>query len=671
MNNSKLWALLIGVNFYPDDDKTKSLEGCVSDVQRFQKHLASRSQDMYITALTASRPNEGSGDQPPEGEAQRASLDNVRASFELFLDHAKAGDLVHIHFSGHGVRRPTLSERYGDREGGDVALVLYDPVSRVQYLQGWELASWLKRLVERGLRTLLVLDCCFSGSVIRQGHSESGRVRAACYDPTLDARSHYSLTPTAPRRDATILPDWLINPQGYAILTACGPEEKSKELTIGREKTGALTHFLLHVVNNLQLQGKGITFASLHQHLSVQFYTRLSQQIPRRYGNADFAFFNMGTSDPDPTGCKVYWSSEQLLLDAGDAHGVSQGDEYMLRPVWQSDTGSDLDKAGFQTRVATVAGLSSTLERVHDADDISIVRNGWHARALSHLSPRNILIAAQPCPLTDKLRTQIRSLSFLTIIDNRNASGAQTSMFKIVLTDLNQCVIVNEQGRQLPGLGPWAANDLSATTKILDILDHIAKFIYIRALYNRLPAKDLESAVQIEMLNPLSQSIGEEGRLVVKHKDEVKLRCKNLSQQPLYLSIYNLRPSWDVVNIFAGTKFGEWLDLLPNREALSIPIEMSIPLHLLSQNAREVDDVFKVFVTTRPIPFSSLSLPALLKSDQQPETPVQRGHDGSLLALLRDLSPPLRGKDDKYSEGQWLVRTFVIHVALQDNQDRK
>ena len=123
------WALLIGIDYYPDDGETSPLEGCARDVERLHQHLEGRGR-IHTILLKASIGNEDGSKWPCEDESQWPTLHNVRSSVSMIITQASAGDLVHIHFSGHGVRRKTKSENFGDHESGDLALVLYDPVSK-------------------------------------------------------------------------------------------------------------------------------------------------------------------------------------------------------------------------------------------------------------------------------------------------------------------------------------------------------------------------------------------------------------------------------------------------------------------------------------------------------------------------------------------------------------
>ena len=285
------WALLIGIDLYPDDDKTRPLEGCVKDVQQLQQFLDSR-KNIHTTVLQASNCDKdncySSMKQPPEDEQQWPTLENVRSVISMITSKARPGEVVHIHFSGHGLRRKTQSEDFSDHENGDLALVLFDPISGSRYLQGLELAKMLEKMVENRLKPVLVLDCCYSGAVLRNDeqnhHQRQGKIREAVYNAEIDRQSsHPDLVreelPKAPlKRDATARRDWFLNPDGYAILTACGPYERLHELDFkDKGKSGPLSYFLLLALRAMQRRNVQISLKSIHDYVSLQFHTGLVQ----------------------------------------------------------------------------------------------------------------------------------------------------------------------------------------------------------------------------------------------------------------------------------------------------------------------------------------------------------------------------------------------------------
>ena len=113
-------------------------------------------------------------------------------------------------------------------------------------------------MVKKELSVNIVLDCCFSAGVVRNGDVENTRFRATRHAHIIDTPQ--SLHPPANtdvqynkiRRDGFAIPTWLINPEGYTILLACGHDETAIEMrTENGQMTGALAHFLLLALTSL------------------------------------------------------------------------------------------------------------------------------------------------------------------------------------------------------------------------------------------------------------------------------------------------------------------------------------------------------------------------------------------------------------------------------------
>ena len=192
---------------------------------------------------------------PPEGPKLLPTCEDVIFCFERVDPLAKAGDFVYIHFSGHGTTCAP-SEKCSAPSMGDLALVLLETTGRtgIRYLHGAELALLVKRLVDKELIVTLALDCCFSGSIMRDDSSS----RYLKYDPKVDAAyppildiSNCDEASRTVFRKTSMRSNWLINPDGYTILTACGPTETSEEIAVNGQKRGALSYLLIKTLKDL------------------------------------------------------------------------------------------------------------------------------------------------------------------------------------------------------------------------------------------------------------------------------------------------------------------------------------------------------------------------------------------------------------------------------------
>lgn len=121
---------------------------------------------------------------------QDATKDGILTAFESLSKTCKNGDIVYIHFSGHGQQ---ITDLNGDEEDGfDEAWIPYDAMYAYSksykgenHLIDDEIAQWLntiKRKIGASGKILLVVDACHSGDSDRGNENEEEYIRGASDD---------------------------------------------------------------------------------------------------------------------------------------------------------------------------------------------------------------------------------------------------------------------------------------------------------------------------------------------------------------------------------------------------------------------------------------------------------------------------------------------------------
>ncbi|KAF5593191.1 caspase [Fusarium pseudocircinatum] len=422
------WAILIGVGVTISrknkDSRAlvsdRSLQRAVNDIQSMEKYLESRPFAINTIRLTATK----STDSPlksTESVDRLPTLDNVVSALKKVLKASKPNDHVYIYYSGHGSCRAI---------DGAVALELVNPLTlETEYLYGTVLRSAINKMIEKGLTVTLVLDCCFSGSVLRDDRPDVGDIRYLDHDNEYDNSFDNPFDGTDPEelRDGVITLSRLLDPQGYTIITACGPHEVASELKYeGGATSGALSYFLINSLVLLSRRGKTVSNEMLHQHLRAQFHARLPDQTPMLYGHRGFAFFGDFSDDirqAVASTVSIHRSMENgcLILHAGQAHGVHKNDEYALTPF--NRTTNPKHRDSIRSRVYEVDCFSSKIETV-DPMNIAVISRGstWEATLLTSFSRRKIQI----CLDFDKsvCATLIQAASATTYLELCHKSSA-------------------------------------------------------------------------------------------------------------------------------------------------------------------------------------------------------------------------------------------------------
>ncbi|KAI0538635.1 hypothetical protein GGR58DRAFT_525903 [Xylaria digitata] len=310
-------------NGQPAMNGAEPLKGCVRDAREIAEHVNSSLVNVNTQLFTAENPP-ASSDVATQAESS-ATYSNVKSGLQEVLSVAEPGSYVYIHYSGHGVRMEATSE-FSSRTTGDLALNVLKNASQnvTRPFPGLELEHILKSMVSKKLlvtlsrRNTLVLDCCFSGSVVRDATHNSSLSEER--DMGIEDAEEYD---EDENRDISMLPNWLVDPKGYTVITACGPHGVALELNLGggtsEYRHGALSYFLLRAMK--KLGGLGGQHAHIYPHLCSLFRQFRPTQNPMWYGNKELYFFGDATLSSELTGSPFA------------AHGIYEGDQFAVYTI--------------------------------------------------------------------------------------------------------------------------------------------------------------------------------------------------------------------------------------------------------------------------------------------------------------------------------------------------
>ena len=629
--SAKRYAILIGINAYPDSP----MMGSVRDVQEIKKCLESMAPAPHIQTFTASTAAQPSARLLDENPQHWPTYSNVVSSIKEIASVARPGDLLYIHYSGHGTTTlPTMLSP--DKDSSDLALVLLeikDQIS-IRYLRGLELAHLLKVLVEKGIIVTLVLDCCFSGSAVRKDDF----VRYIEYDPSIDEAYPSSVLKTEmsspATRSASLRPNWLVNPDGYTILTACGPTETAKELMIQKtERHGALSYFLVRTFK--KLDGVGGRQQFIYHHLRARFRASGQKQTPMFYGNHRLWFFSKNGSDVVPVPIPlIRKAGGRIVLDAGEAHEISTHDRFAISPLGP-DEGVDKLDVQQPAAIATVTRVGPLTSDVEISGMTSNdVESGWLATPLTNYALRKYVIRFEAPGFGASVLKTWRSalhdqLSLQFSQDNRREHPYS---FCIVSQNGGSYQIRDHNDQQLVEL-PVTGQDHEADLKyVLDVMLHIARFTLVKDIAT--PASPFQNAFVVQLQDSKGKLFQPgciyDGRfrancthpecvIEVQNGERLHLTVENNTNSPLYTHVYNLGHNWETENIlranheviapkgFNQHATGKWTRRL--KMAVS-------PEEVIEQGRQNYEDIIKLFFTVQPTSFSYLELPELATSSK-------------------------------------------------------
>lgn len=668
------WAVLIGINFY--GNQVKGLKGAVADVEAMKQYLRTRGIQQ-IEVLTSDASLDPESKLPEENPSQWPTFENVTKGLEKIISKSKRGDFVYIHFSGHGTQTKATTSEYSHKETGDLALVLFHQDYGVRYMRGIELAGLLQRMAAHGLFITVVLDCCFSGSIVRRDDNELSSIRAIPYDPAIDSAFPFDqrLNPNTYRIVQSV-PTWLIDPNDYNIFAACCPHETAQEMRLGpdsNERRGALSCFLLRALK--ASCGAKITTRSLYNHLRLKFHQFWPRQTPMQFGRAEQSFFGTFGREHNTDVFSVSRKGRDLHLDAGLAHGVCEDDEYAIYPFSAELDHSHVGSPSFYARVHTATELKSTLIETAGQYEDSRSETRWQAKRIS--LPTWKVPVQLNCD--DNLRAQWMEAAsdkrFLFLLGQDNEDSP--SIFYVSLNSEDKYEILDSSCHPIKLLPTVLRNGTESIIKVCDMLEHLSTFKYVASIENLTPRVSFEDSFIIQILDEAGNRYLPGEVVTVQPNELFKLHIQNLSETPLFFEIFDMDSLWQITQVLAaggeefkvGTPEKQQDDRPEHTGRQEIPFRASIPDELKAINEHECEDIFKVFLTSKATSFAALQTPPLVvTSDGFSGATRGKNNYHKLEAFLGDFVAPFRAPDTPEVIENWTTRAFILKTCQREAQ---
>ncbi len=261
-------ALLIGLSNYSKEYSWSKING-TNDIDLIKRGL----KGFKITELRNAQ----------------ATHDAIINAINALIHQTKGGDIVYLHFSGHGQPVEDIDGDEGD--GWDESFVPYD-AGQIYGYKGYkgdkhllddQLNLYIQRLRQKaGNRgfVYIVIDACHSGTMDRGDETDSsdfdvapirgtnqGFSASKFYRPKKDLKpiSHYNLQSDKSLAD-------------IIILEACGPNQKNQEIKVDGKFYGPLSYSVFQMLNTQGLIGSKKWYESVRKNMNRLLQKSLSNQ---------------------------------------------------------------------------------------------------------------------------------------------------------------------------------------------------------------------------------------------------------------------------------------------------------------------------------------------------------------------------------------------------------
>lgn len=551
-------GLLIGIDHYPNLPGL-NLEGCVQDALSLAGILRERFnfQPADLIVLTN----------------EQATRERILAALEDLAQRTAPGDIVVVHYSGHGSQVPDKDGDEGD--GLDETLVAADS-GRGRFpnrdIIDDELAVFFKRIGDKTPYLTVILDCCHSGTGTRDLFGAKSRGLPP------DLREGPP-SPPPPKASAFSRAQRRLN---YAFIGGCRDDEKSYEyqepLGDGVLHQGALSYFL-H--KELATVSGPVSLRTVFERAARRVSELYSTQHPQSEGVLDRAVF--GTEElPVIEGASVGpRTGGSVVLRTGVLQGATAGSTFQIFP--------SRDRTAPQDAIGTVeierVLATTAVAKIVDESGPGAIRESAFARELRHaIGDPGLVVEVAPCsPAKEEARAAL--VSALGSCPNLRVTSDGSAAYRIYAIDPRTAA-----ADPVPQLGAlaepvWAvverdgelalpALSLSNPRTVQALASALVQLARRRALLlfdNPSPTSSLRGTVTCEVLVqrgaewspvPLDAS----GQIPLTEGTRVAVRIKNGSPQAIYPFLFYIGIEGTIDKIFPDQV--SWEQWYPGRSVV-------------------------------------------------------------------------------------------------------
>ncbi|MGI9315690.1 MAG: caspase family protein [bacterium] len=603
-------ALLIGIDDY---QAVSDLNGCVNDIELIKQILTTKfevSADNIRMLKNA--------------QATRANI--IQTIKEHLIDQAQPGDVVILHYSGHGSQMRDLQG--GDEiDGWDETIVPHDSrTADVFDISDDEINGLMGQLTERTKNVTFILDSCHSGAAARAGN----KVRMVEPDDRAPPpAADFAFSTRAGEGDA----DFRLNGSDYVLISGCLATELSNETQFGGRRHGAMTWFLAQALQSAQPDS---TYRSVMDSVRADVTNQFPSQHPQIEGpGMDLRLFGTDKINARPYVLVDEVEGNNLQLSGGAILGLQNDLELRLF----SPGTADFDNSDSIAVVKVTAVESFSAQATIEEGGPVVVGS----KALIEISAfGSTPIALYLDPTSSQSLAEIKShLSELNVVEL--VDSPELALLSVVQQDQR---ITVQTGDLEQLTSPVLTSEPDHVEQITNRVKDIVHWRTLRDLRN--PFSDLQIEFDFEISNSPDRGLNPSS---VTPGERVTYRVKNTNtDRALYLYVLDVSSDGSVGLLYPPA--GEQQTLAPGA-TLKKEIEMYLP-----QGLGSVTDVLKVIATTEPIePFV---FPQGSLRDAGPPPGTRAGQD-PLTLFLADASRGMRASRP-VNVGTWVTKERPVVV---------
>lgn len=554
--NAEQYALIVGVNRYPNLSTQFQLNGAVNDANQVAAYLQkSGFKPSHIRRL--------GDDQASEMQARR---DVILSELRGLSERVRAGDLVFAYFALHGSQQPVVTlKRRNEADDLDEIILPSDvkkwdgQKKRVENaIVDDELDELFRQMRQKGAFVVASFDTCHAGSMARgagsDAESEATRfvpMHELGIPPNLQklkwqTRGVRLATTRFPKSNGVSL-------GGFVGLYASQSDQVTKEMSLDTKQWhGVFTHHLMKALSAMP--------TASYRQIGEQIWAQYRQEkrwlsSPQFEGTGlDYRVFDLS-----PVQTKTQWALDKheqtLSIAAGSLHQFDLGARFSLH----RDAASE-QILGYATVVDIQADRSRLI--IENADALAakeLYAQAQFARLRDAKFQRTIRIAmTNTDPWMKRLFDQLERQASTQGVTWTMQVPADYQLLRDPLSKRQLCI--SRIGAHLPCGGEalrfaWRADDLDGMSARLQKAAHKLSLAHrLNKISTSLSNSDLLSKVELSLakVNKGRDEVLslDDPALLLKTGDQLRLNLKNRSNRALDITVLSLNNAMGIETLF-------------------------------------------------------------------------------------------------------------------------
>ncbi len=478
---------------------------------------------------------------------EQATKKGITDALEALKNKVSEGDVVVIHYSGHG--QQIFDDNEDEIDGLDEAIVPYDAFVKYSYNYtgqnhirddeiGNMVARFRNKLGKNG-QLLLLMDSCHSGTATRGGITRGGE--GAFIPP--DWKPHTK----DKTKGSGLFERVKVEAEAAPFVLISG--SSANELNYEYNGTGSLSYSFSRALNEL---GSDFTYRQLFARISANMNVICPKQTPTVEGDVDFKLFNNDYVKQQPYFRVESVNSElnSIKIPAGQIHRIFNKTTVFVVPAGTVEVSEDKILA---KGVVTNAKFNESLIKLDRSLKDRNQANYWvftDQTSYGDMAVKVYFDKAVEASVKEGVRAYLA----------KNGSGevvSDTLVADIIVAKYgNNHKLLTSKGRE----EIHQADNLSGEKLVVELNRRLFEFAqgqYLKNLsmkndefefsFRLLPVKYDLDFEEVGEVKAEGSNINEGGVFVVKPgKDHVLLEVTNKSKQPLYFSIIEINSKGEI-----------------------------------------------------------------------------------------------------------------------------